>query len=156
MASVKSFFKLTYNIFTFPALLLHELWHLIAALCVGGKIHRIKFHSLKRATLYVNNLDKPLKVRIVAMSPLMSLLIAALSPLFIGTDMLYFSFYYLLTINTSVPSYLDFYVADLRPPSFYRHLFGQTYKEYQQEKEIEATYFSDFEEIELPVSSMLK
>jgi hypothetical protein len=35
-------------------------------------------------------------------------------------------------------------------------LFGQTYKEYQQEKEIEATYFPEPEEIELHVSSLLK
>ena len=135
MAWIKSFFKLMYHFFVFPALLLHEFWHMLAAICVGGKIQRLRLYSLKRATLYVQNLDTPLKVCIVAMSPLMSLLIAALSPLFISSDMLYFSFYYLLTINTSVPSYLDFYVADLRPPSFYSYLFGQTYKEYQQEKD---------------------
>ncbi len=145
-----------HDVISFPALILHELWHIIAALCVGGKIQRIRFHAWKRASLYVKNLDTTLKVRIVAMSPLLSLLIAALSPLYICSDMIYFSIYFLLTIKTSLPSYLDFYTADLKPPSFYSYLYSQTYLEYKNEKEIEAANFPEPEEIELPNSSLLK
>lgn len=58
---------------------MHEFLHLVAAVCVGGKVKSIRFHSLKKARIRILNLDTPTKVRFVAMAPTLSLLFELLT-----------------------------------------------------------------------------
>ena len=122
-------FRHVFDVISFPSLVLHEFWHAVATLCVGGKIKSIHSHSIKKARIRILNLDTPFKVRIVAKSPLMSLIIALSSPGIISYNMLFFSFYILLTFHVSIPSYLDFHMAEMKPPCFYKLIFNKTHLE---------------------------
>jgi hypothetical protein len=129
-------FNKLYDLFCFPSLIIHELWHIIAVYLVGGRLKSFRLHSLSKARLYVRGLNNISKVRIVAMVPFISLFISLLLPFLFGIEFLTASIYFHLTLRSTIPSYLDFEMAELTPPSFYTFIMGRSYQDYLDEKKM--------------------
>ena len=129
-------FNKFYDFFCFPSLIIHELWHIIAACLVGGRISRFRLHSFTKARLYVRGLNTITKVRVVAMIPFVSLFISALLPFLFGIEYLAVTIYFLLTLKSTIPSFLDYEVAELTPPSVYTQIMGRSFQDYLNENEI--------------------
>ena len=125
-----------YDLFCFPSLIIHELWHIIAVYLVGGRLKSFRLHSLSKARLYVRGLNNISKVRIVAMVPFISLFISLLLPFLFGIEYLAATIYFHLTLRTTIPSYLDFEMAELTPPSFYTFIMGRSFQDYLDEKKM--------------------
>ena len=145
MKTRKSTFILNtfYDVFCFPSLIIHEIWHIIAAYLLGGRLKRFRLHSLSKARVCVTGLNTISKVRVVAMIPFISLFISTLLPFLFGIEYLAVTFYFLLTLRNTIPSFLDYEVAELTPPSFYTYIMGQSFQDYLNENEISELNFPD-------------
>jgi hypothetical protein len=44
--------------------------------------------------------------------------------------------YFLLTLKSTIPSFLDYEVAELTPPSVYTQIMGRSFQDYLDEKKM--------------------
>jgi len=109
----KKFYK---NIYSFPALVLHELSHIFVSTILGGKLKSVEFKGCV-VKLNISNLRNLTQVRLVAMSPI-------LVPLtFIGLSFVDISFsglviYSATVFKTTLPSPTDFKTSKFDVPKF--------------------------------------
>ena len=109
----KKFYK---NIYSFPALVLHELSHVFVSTILGGKLKSVEVSGCV-VRLNISNLRNLTQVRLVAMAPI-------LVPLtFIGLSFVDISFtglvVYLATVfKTTLPSPTDFKTSKFNVPKF--------------------------------------
>jgi hypothetical protein len=122
--------------FEFPALVIHEIWHIVFAILVGGKISSIRFYPPNRVRIKVLGIKSLSRVRLVALSPCLSLIISFVLPLIFGPVFFLVCLYFVLAIRTTLPSYLDFQMSELTPPVFYGWLHKETFEQYLLEKEV--------------------
>ena len=136
-------FNKSYDIFCFPSLIIHEIWHIIAAYLVGGRLKRFRLHSLSKARVYITGLNNISKVRVVAMGPFISLFISTLLPFLFGIEYLAATIYFLLTLRNTIPSFIDYEVAELTPPSFYTYIMGRSFQDFLNENETSELNFPE-------------
>jgi hypothetical protein len=109
----KKFYK---NIYSLPALILHELSHVFVSTILGGKLKSVEVSGCV-VRLNISNLRNLTQVRLVAMAPI-------LVPLtFIGLSFVDISFtglvVYLATVfKTTLPSPTDFKTSKFNVPKF--------------------------------------
>ena len=104
---LKKFYK---NIYSLPALIMHELSHILVSFILGGKLEEINIKSACSVELKISNLKSLTKVRLVAMSPLLVpiffIFISFLNPYFIIAVLYLFSAY-----KATFPSETDIITA---------------------------------------------
>jgi hypothetical protein len=109
----KKFYK---NIYSFPALVLHELSHVFVSTILGGKLKSVEVKGSK-VRLNISNLKNITQVRLVAMAPI-------LVPLtFIGLSFVDINFtglvlYSATVFKTTLPSPTDFKTSKFDVPKF--------------------------------------
>ncbi len=110
----KKFYK---NIYSLPALVLHELSHIIVSLFFGGKLNNVVIKSCSSVDLKISNLKSMTQVRIVAMAPLIvPLVFIALS--FVDIDFVLCVAYSISVFKTTLPSPTDFKTSKFNVPKF--------------------------------------
>lgn len=85
------------NVYSLPALIMHELSHIIVALLLGGKLKEINIKSACSVELRISNLKSLTKVRLVSISPLLIPLI------FIAIS--FFNNYFIIALIYSISTY---------------------------------------------------
>ena len=110
----KKFYK---NIYSLPALVLHELSHIIVSLLFGGKLNGVIIKSCSSVDLKISNLKNMTQVRIVAMAPLIvPLVFIGLS--FVNTDFVVCVMYSASVFRATLPSPIDFKTSKFETPKF--------------------------------------
>mgnify|MGYP004000535561 CR=1 FL=1 len=112
--------KTAQNIFNLPALILHELSHVLVSMLFGAYLNdfKVKKHTKGHIVVLLNivGLKSDVSVLCVAMSPIlvpmMFVLLSIINPVF----SLYFV-YAVLVYKTTLPSPTDFKVAGISVPS---------------------------------------
>lgn len=108
------------DIFNLPALLLHELTHVLVSLIFGARLGGVKLGRQENGQfsviLNILGLRSKFSVMCVAMSPLlipiMFSILSVINPLFL----IYF-IYAGLNYKTTLPSRMDFRIADMECPT---------------------------------------
>ncbi len=111
------FKKIYKNIYSLPALVLHELSHIIVSMIFGGKLENIEVKGFDVVRLKISNLKNIKVVRFVAMAPLL------IPILFIILGFVNYYFFYGVVYSASVfrttlPSPTDFKTSNLKIPTF--------------------------------------
>ena len=110
----KKFYK---NIYSLPALVLHELSHILVSFLFGGKLRGVEIKSCSSIDLKISNLKNMTQVRLVAMSPiLVPLTFIGLS--FIDTNFIAGVVYSVSVFRTTLPSPTDFKTSKFECPKF--------------------------------------
>jgi hypothetical protein len=110
----KKFYK---NIYSLPALVLHELSHILVSFLFGGKLRGVEIKSCSSIDLKISNLKNMTQVRLVAMSPiLVPLTFIGLS--FIDTNFITGVVYSVSVFRTTLPSPTDFKTSKFECPKF--------------------------------------
>jgi len=110
----KKFYK---NIYSLPALVLHELSHVLVSFLFGGKLREVEIKSCSSINLKISNLKNMTQVRLVAMSPiLVPLTFIGLS--FIDTNFITGVVYSVSVFRTTLPSPTDFKTSKFECPKF--------------------------------------
>lgn len=110
----KKFYK---NVYSLPALVLHELSHVLVSFLFGGKLKGVEIKSCSSVDLKISNLKNMTQVRFVAMAPLIVPLI------FIGLSFVDINFiggviYSASVFRTTLPSPTDFKTSKFECPDF--------------------------------------
>jgi hypothetical protein len=58
-----------------------------------------------------------------------------LLPFLYGIKYFSVTFYFLLTLRNTIPSFIDYEVAELTPPSFYTYIMGRSFQDFLNENE---------------------
>jgi len=110
----KKFYK---NIYSFPALVLHELSHVLVSFLFGGKLREVEIKSCSAVNLKISNLKNMTQVRLVAMSPiLVPLAFVGLS--FVDKNFIAGVVYSASVFRTTLPSPTDFRTSKFECPKF--------------------------------------
>ena len=108
--------KLYKNIYSFPALVLHELAHILVSTLLGGKLKSVTVKG-NVVKLNISNLKNLTQVRLVAMAPL--LVPATFVSLSFFDVMFLFVVLYLVSVfRTTLPSPTDFKTSQFNTPKF--------------------------------------
>jgi len=113
--------KILKQIINLPALILHEISHVVVAFILGGKLKsvKIKEHSKGHLVCLLNITGlKENYVKYVAFSPLLIPLIFLFSGIAFPTIGIVYLIYSLITLKTTLPSPTDFKTCGLNPPKF--------------------------------------
>jgi hypothetical protein len=111
------FNKFYKNIYSLPALVLHELSHVLVSFLFGGKLREVEIKSCSSINLKISNLKNMTQVRLVAMSPiLVPLTFIGLS--FIDTNFIAGVVYSVSVFRTTLPSPTDFKTSKFECPKF--------------------------------------
>ena len=110
----KKFYK---NIYSLPALVLHELSHIFVSTIFGGKLKGVEIKSCSSVDLKITNLKSLTQVRFVAMAPLLvPMTFIALS--FIDINFTGLVLYSATVFKTTLPSPTDFKTSKFDVPKF--------------------------------------
>jgi hypothetical protein len=102
---MEMFKKIYKNIYSLPALVLHELSHIIVSVILGGKLENIEVKGFDVVRLKISNLKSIKAVRIVAMAPvIVPILFLVLG--FINTYFFYGVVYSATVFRTTLPTRL--------------------------------------------------
>jgi len=112
-------------IWCLPALVLHELSHILVALILLGRLKKVHVKRLDSIRLYISNLNTLFQVRLVAFSPILVPFVFSLLS-FKNTDFVWGLVYLLSTIRTTLPSLVDFKTAQIKAPDFIKSLYKET------------------------------
>jgi len=110
----KKFYK---NIYSFPALVLHELSHVLVSFMFGGKLKEVEIKSCSAVNLKISNLKNMTQVRLVAMSPILVPL-AFIGLSFVDTNFIAGVVYSASVFRTTLPSPTDFSTSKFKCPNF--------------------------------------
>lgn len=105
-----------------PALILHELSHVIVALLLLGRITRVNIKRMDSVRIYISNLNTLIQVRLVAFSPFLVPLIFFLYS-FKDSNFAWAILYLLSTPKTTLPSLVDFKTAKVQVPNFIKMFY---------------------------------
>ena len=105
------------NIYSIPALVLHELSHIIISILLGGKLKGVEIKSSCSVELKISNLKSLTQVRLVAMSPLL-VPIAFIALSFVDTNFIAGLVYSVSVFKTTLPSPTDFSTSKFKCPKF--------------------------------------
>ncbi len=104
------------NIYAIPALILHELSHILLSIILGGRLKKVEVKDFK-VRLEITNLKNMDQVRFVAMAPLLvPLLLISLS--FLDSNFIYGFIYSVSVFRTTLPSTTDFKTSKFKVPFF--------------------------------------
>jgi|AntAceMinimDraft_1070359.scaffolds.fasta_scaffold14890_6 hypothetical protein len=108
------------DIFNLPALILHEISHVLVSLIFGGKLNSVKVNRQNNGQfsviLNILGLNSRFSVMCVAMSPLLIPITFTLLS-FINQEFLFYFVYAGLNYKTTLPSPMDFRIADMECPT---------------------------------------
>jgi hypothetical protein len=110
----KKFYK---NIYSMPALVLHELSHILVSIILGGKLKGVEIKSSCSVELKISNLKNLTQVRLVAMSPLL-VPIAFIALSFVDANFIAGVVYSATAFKATLPSSTDFKTSNITCPKF--------------------------------------
>ena len=107
------------NVYSIPALVLHELSHIIISILLGGKLKGVEIKSSCSVELKISNLKSLTQVRLVAMSPLL-VPIAFIALSFVDAHFIAGLVYSATAFRATLPSSTDFKTSNSPCPKFLR------------------------------------
>lgn len=120
-----------------PSLILHEIWHILFAYILGGRLISLRIYSVNKIRIKVIGLNNIFKVRLVAMAPFNNLIFSLILTFFFDHFYFVLFLYFLLTSCASLPSYVDFEVAELSPPKIYCLFMDESFESFLVRSRIE-------------------